>query len=524
MSVHQLTCRRTADFAHWIHPDGSRLGLAITSTQIAIADRRDAWVAHVNDPRAVKSMIDVLRGSGRRVWARRASSIATQLARRHAIAITELDWLRDASTAHASLHPGNSDHWLVDDSAPQLATSAANLAANIAREITSIETAAGPEVPRLLRDTALDLHWRPRSLQGYRVDAQQLHELDSSARRAISAYALDLGIDLSRVTDAKDRDRAHRWLGEVGIVIRDAAGAPSLSRDDYTRAIVPTTAAARARWNAFSSVHRLASNARKRRELDRATDGDRLRPEHIVRHTKTGRATVRRPALQNLTHSQRALLLADPGRQLVGADFSQIEVRIAAALSGDPTLHADLARGDVYLALAEGVFGAARANDQRGAAKKTLLGLLYGQGANGLANTLAISTADARGMIERTRQRYGTLRGWTADRAADFERGTPAFTYTGRPIVPPEPGKRYQTLNRHAQSTAADVFADAVHRVVDALGADVLYIGVHDEIVVEVPDNEVLRAERVLATVVSTVLDGADLPATPHRYGHSLSK
>ena len=223
----------------------------------------------------------------------------------------------------------------------------------------------------------------------------------------------------------------------------------------------------------------------------------------------TGRLSSTDPNLQNIPirtpegRRIRQAFIAPPGRVLVAADYSQIELRIMAHLSGDAGLLRAFAEDrDIHQATASEVFGMALnqvSPDQRRSAKAINFGLIYGMSAFGLAAQLGIPRGDAQKYIDRYFERYpGVKRYMEETRLAARETGF-VETVFGRRLYLPEIQSRDQARRQYAersainapmQGTAADIIKRAMIDVDGWLvssGAPArLIMQVHDELVVEV--------------------------------------
>jgi DNA polymerase I len=230
--------------------------------------------------------------------------------------------------------------------------------------------------------------------------------------------------------------------------------------------------------------------------------------------TATGRLSSSDPNLQNIPvrHAEgrriRQAFVAPPGRCIVAADYSQIELRIMAHLSGDEGLHAAFEAGqDIHRATAAEVFGRELdevSDEQRRSAKAINFGLIYGMSAFGLGRQLGISRTLAQEYIDRYFDRYPGVRAYMdATRALAHDQGY-VETVFGRRLYLPEIGTRNQArrqaaertaINAPMQGTAADIIKRAMIRVDEWLagaGLDALLImQVHDELVFEVAEADV---------------------------------
>jgi DNA polymerase I len=227
----------------------------------------------------------------------------------------------------------------------------------------------------------------------------------------------------------------------------------------------------------------------------------------------TGRLSSNDPNLQNIPirtaegRRVREAFIAPPGHCIVSADYSQIELRIMAHISGDPGLTRAFAEGlDVHKATAAEVFNTrvdAVTPEQRRYAKTINFGLIYGMGAFGLAQALGIDQKTAKDFIERYFARFaGVKRYMDETKASAAEKGY-VETLFGRRIELPEirggngprrSGAERQAINAPMQGTAADLIKLAMIAVQDALdrGAKrtAIVMQVHDELVFEVPEDE----------------------------------
>ena len=238
--------------------------------------------------------------------------------------------------------------------------------------------------------------------------------------------------------------------------------------------------------------------------------------------TATGRLSSSDPNLQNIPvrsaegRRVRQAFIAAPGCKIVAADYSQIELRIMAHLSEDPSLLAAFAAGqDIHRATAAEVFGTDTESvtvDQRRSAKAINFGLIYGMSAFGLARQLNIGRKQAADYIELYFQRYPGVQHYMNNirhSAAEFGY---VETYFGRRLYLPEisssNGMRRQAAERTAinapmQGTAADIIKLAMISVDDWLqNSDldsVIIMQVHDELVLEVPEQELEMVSAGLA-------------------------
>ncbi|MGE3666073.1 MAG: DNA polymerase I, partial [Steroidobacteraceae bacterium] len=231
---------------------------------------------------------------------------------------------------------------------------------------------------------------------------------------------------------------------------------------------------------------------------------------------QTGRLSSTDPNLQNIPirtpegRRIRQAFIAPPGHVLIAADYSQIELRIMAHLSGDEGLLAAFAAGeDVHRATAAEVFGVAPADvssDQRRSAKAINFGLIYGMSAFGLARQLGIDRGAAQQYVSRYFERYPGVKRYMDDTRERARRDGYVETVMGRRLYLPDIRARNKQLQQYAersainapmQGTAADIIKRAmidVHAWCQAERPPArLIMQVHDELVLEVRADAVTQ-------------------------------
>lgn len=239
--------------------------------------------------------------------------------------------------------------------------------------------------------------------------------------------------------------------------------------------------------------------------------------------TSTGRLSSSDPNLQNIpirTEEGRRIrkaFVAPNGWSVMAADYSQIELRIMAHLSGDQSLVDAFSRGDdIHRATAAEVFDLEPmfvTDEQRRRAKAINFGLIYGMSAFGLARQLGIERAEAAAYIDRYFERYPGVRHYMdSTRAMAHEKGY-VETVFGRRLTLPDIRARQvpirqaaerAAINAPMQGTAADIIKRAMLRVQKALattnlGCNLL-LQVHDELVFEVRDQDLDGARQIVRT------------------------
>ncbi len=252
-----------------------------------------------------------------------------------------------------------------------------------------------------------------------------------------------------------------------------------------------------------------------------AADG-RIHSHFRQTGAETGRLSSDQPNLQNIPKKSdlgreiRAAFSAAPGHLLIAADYSQIELRVLAELSGDPALNAAFAAGaDIHRHVAAQVAGIDPAHvtpQQRNAAKAVNFGIIYGQTAFGLAQQLGIARKEAQEFIDGYFARFGSVRDYIATTVAEAARIGYARTISGRRRYVPglASGNRNDRLaaervavNSTIQGSAADLIKRAMLALPPLLppGAR-LVLQVHDELIIEAPEALAAQAAEALTNAM----------------------
>ncbi len=237
--------------------------------------------------------------------------------------------------------------------------------------------------------------------------------------------------------------------------------------------------------------------------------------------TATGRLSSSDPNLQNipirtpLGKKIREAFVAEPGHLLISADYSQVELRILAHLSGDPTLISAFERNeDIHTRTAAEIFGLPLEKitpEMRRDAKVVNFGIIYGMGAYGLARQLQIPVPAAERYIRSYFDRYPGVRRYQEQLLDDARKNGFVTTIMNRkrPIPELSSSNRNQAaqgertaINTPIQGSAADIIKVAMIRIHEFLRgnrmASRLILQIHDELVLEAPESEVEEARRIL--------------------------
>jgi DNA polymerase-1 len=242
----------------------------------------------------------------------------------------------------------------------------------------------------------------------------------------------------------------------------------------------------------------------------------------------TGRLASNDPNLQNIPvrtgegRRIREAFVAKPGCVLVSADYSQIELRIMAHISGDEAMLRAFAQGeDIHRATAAEIFGVAPEDvesEQRRYAKVINFGLIYGMSAFGLAQNLGIERGAASNYIERYFQRFAGVKQYMDETRLSAKAKGYVETVFGRRLWLPEinspngprrAGAERAAINAPMQGTAADLIKLAMIAVQDWIEKENIdtrmIMQVHDELVLEVPEGELELVKQKLPELMAGV-------------------
>ena len=260
--------------------------------------------------------------------------------------------------------------------------------------------------------------------------------------------------------------------------------------------------------------------------------------------TATGRISSTEPNLQNipvrteLGREIRRAFVASPGRVLVGADYSQIELRLLAHMSGDTAMVEAFRTGaDIHAITAGEVFGVAPeavTSQQRSAAKAVNFGIVYGISDFGLARNIGVSRKEAGDYIQRYFQRYPGVKAFMDRCVQEGREKGYATTLLGRRRELPElASSNFNTrsfgervaMNMPIQGTAADIIKLAMVRVYQALEREglqaKLVLQIHDELILDTPMEEAERVKPLLKACMEEAMPLSVPLIADVREGHS---
>lgn len=353
-------------------------------------------------------------------------------------------------------------------------------------------------------------------LQGMRLDVGRVKQLLTDYQEEVR-QASETVTTITGLASAQSPKRVE-WLGEHGVVFDPERvtekGRPQLSKDVLpdlcerypsgdVGVVLECSRLISDRKNAVGNLNNF---------LKHADQYGYVHPEIKTLGAKTGRMSVVNPALQTLKKSDpvlRGCFIAEDGMCFISADFSQIEVRVAAALSGDQALAAPILNGeDTHDSTARHLFGENFTKQQRQIAKTVNFGSLYGGGAGTLSRQSGIELDEARSVVNKWKATYKQVA-----RMSQVLSDMPVIVNPAGRRIPSDPERRYANLNYLIQSTARDLFVVAVERIVAEFGPDALWMFVHDEVILHVPVNEADDVAKRVQDLMHTVFYGIPLDA-----------
>jgi DNA polymerase-1 len=245
---------------------------------------------------------------------------------------------------------------------------------------------------------------------------------------------------------------------------------------------------------------------------------------------QTGRLSSTNPNLQNIPirsamgQKVRKAFIAKPGMVLLSADYSQVELRLLAHFSEDPTMLKSFQDNiDIHTQTASEVLGIPATKvtkDERSMAKAINFGLMYGQSSFGLAATLKISRTDAKNYIDKYFARFSSIKKFLDSLKDQAEQTGYAETYHGRKRFLPDIHSQNRTIKAQAermainspiQGTAADILKIAMIRIAEELTEKKLkskmLLQVHDELIFEVVEEEIDTMKELVRRHMESVVD-----------------
>ena len=255
----------------------------------------------------------------------------------------------------------------------------------------------------------------------------------------------------------------------------------------------------------------------------------RVHTSYSLVGAQTGRLSSNDPNLQNIPvrteigRQIREAFVADAGNVLLSADYSQIELRLAAHMADVPALREAFAQGqDIHARTALELFGEVN-RDTRGRAKTINFAILYGISRWGLATRLGTTADEAQAMIDRYFERFPGIQRYIHETLESVRERGHSTTLFGRKTWFPRinaknqnerAGSERAAINAPIQGTCADIIKRAMARMMPALlqaglGHVRMLLQVHDELVFELPEGDVEAASAVIRHVMASAAEPA---------------
>ncbi|MDF1879999.1 DNA polymerase I [Sulfurimonas sp. MAG313] len=274
-------------------------------------------------------------------------------------------------------------------------------------------------------------------------------------------------------------------------------------------------------------------------ELGLETDDRRIHTSFLQTGTATGRLSSKNPNLQNIPVRSpmgakiREAFVAQDGKTLIGIDYSQIELRLLAHFSQDPTLLDAFAHDkDIHRQTAVAIFGEEEADAKRNVAKTVNFGLLYGMGPKKLSIDIGVTTKEAKLIIEAYFENFPTVKTFLrsiADSAKEIgyvETLLRRRRYFNFESAPPMMKAAYEreSVNTVFQGSAADLIKLSMNKIHEHIKTKHLkakmLLQIHDELIFEVDENE---AES-LAEEFKNIMENIYKIAVPLRSSVNIGK
>lgn len=369
----------------------------------------------------------------------------------------------------------------------------------------------------LARERSLATEAALMRLRGLRLDREFTQaRLDEAA-----GVVADAEVELDAVLRDLDFDTTGHTAYSDALLAAAAIEAEGMDRRRTGKGGVATDRAVLEEWEAAGSL--LAGPWLRRRKAEKLVStyyarylragSDRIHPTLIPLQASTGRMASKDPNFQNLPARDesvqvRECFVADEGNVFISADFSSVEMRVAAAVTGDaklveiyttdPTGVADARALDPYWLLAWELYGPEASKGQRQAVKSIVLGRMYGGGVETLAAGVGLTTSKAREVLDQYDRTYEGLAPWAGAHIRPWcEMGRSWWHLPSGRYQSINPGSSWKALNSIIQGYSRDVLADALLRVAGDpdLGPGIA-MPIHDELLVQVPAD---RAEELMA-------------------------
>jgi len=285
-------------------------------------------------------------------------------------------------------------------------------------------------------------------------------------------------------------------------------------------------------WRQLSKLRSTYTDALQQ-QINKETG--RVHTSYSLSGAQTGRLSSTDPNLQNIPirteigRRIRDAFVAEPGNVILAADYSQIELRLAAHMADVPQLKQAFSEGaDIHNMTAQELFGSVD-RDTRASAKTINFAILYGISRWGLAGRLGVTADEAQAIIDRYFERFPGISNYIAETLTKVREIGFTTTLFGRKTHFPSIKSRVQherqgaeraAINAPIQGTSADIIKRAMVRMGPALaeaglGSTRMLMQVHDELVFEVPEVDVDRSTRVIRHVMERAAEPAVTLSVP---------
>jgi DNA polymerase-1 len=365
-----------------------------------------------------------------------------------------------------------------------------------------------------VRAIASEMEWN-----GMRVDLDFAREKAQGLREEAVAIAAQLA----------------RWLLDrnVALSVMTGGGAPSVAKDALEKARYSATGEAADVMDAVLRSRKITKMASSYFDnfVKMSTDG-LLHPQIQTIQAKTGRMSITQPAMQTLPRVtedpdtrtvRQAIIPRNPGELIVSSDFSQIELRVIAALSEDAGLieafrEADESGGDIFVSAMRLVYNdetLEKSDPRRSLIKNTFYGSAYGAGVAKMAQTAGVGVEDMRMVSDAVFKRFVGMKKYmkVCEHEANDNDGW-VTTPMGRRIwVDPE--FSYKALNAKVQGFAGDIFKTTMVNLAKADLLPYMVCPVHDEVVFSIPEEDLEEVSHVIAAVMPYNELTVPVPAEP---------
>ncbi len=367
-------------------------------------------------------------------------------------------------------------------------------------------------------------------LDGIRVDLQILKSMSNDFGKKL----MELETEIHKLAGTQFNISSPKQVGEILFKNMGLQGGKKTSKGDYSTSVDVLEKLADEGHEIVKKIleHRQLSKLKStytdalQEELNPKTG--RVHTSFSMAHTNTGRLASSEPNLQNIPirteegRKIREAFVPAEGHVLLSVDYSQVELRLAAALAGVEALkQAFIDKQDIHAITASQVFGVPLKDvtpDIRRNAKAVNFGIIYGISGWGLGKQLGVSNSEANAFIGKYLARFPELQDYMQSKKDEAREHGFVKTLYGRKCViygikdpATRAGAERQAINAPLQGTAADIMKIAMGRMARALANENLkakmLLQVHDELVFEVPEKELEKTRAMVKAVMEGVAD-----------------